>query len=99
MHERRVPDRGQVASRRRLSVGRRRVRTHHRGTAIGESEAEVIIENSVESYMFTCTECGARWTESFEVSQSVDEEGEVRAFYRHHGSPCEAPAGENVECP
>lgn len=59
----------------------------------------MIVENSVESYMYTCTTCGARWTESYEVSQSVDEEGAVRAFYRHHGSPCEAPAGENVECP
>ena len=49
--------------------------------------------------MFTCTECGARWTESYEVSRSDDEEGAVRAFYRHHGSPCEAPVGENVECP
>lgn len=59
----------------------------------------MIIENSVESYIFTCTECDARWTESYEVSQSVDEEGAIRAFYRHNGSPCEAPAGENVACP
>lgn len=59
----------------------------------------MIIENSVESYMYTCTGCGTRWTESYEVSQSVDEEGATRAFYRHHGSPCEAPAGEIVACP
>src|SRR5512146_140704 len=59
----------------------------------------MIIENSVESYLYTCTGCGTRWTESYEVSQSVDEEGATRAFYRHHGSPCEAPAGEIVACP
>jgi hypothetical protein len=59
----------------------------------------MIIENSIESYILTCMVCGARWTESYQVSQSVDEEGAIRAFYRRGGTPCEAPAGENVECP
>ena len=59
----------------------------------------MIVENSIESYVFTCVECGTRWTESYEVSQSVDEEGAIRAFYRHHGSPVEAPVSGNVACP
>ncbi len=57
------------------------------------------IEISVESYLFTCARCGARWTESYEVSQVVDDGGAVRSFYRHHGSPCEAPVSGNLDCP
>jgi hypothetical protein len=63
------------------------------------SEAEVIIENSIESYLFTCASCATRWIDSYEVRQSVDEEGTVEAFYRHHGDPCEAPVSGNVVCP
>lgn len=57
------------------------------------------IEISVESYLFTCARCGARWAESYEVSHMVDDGGSVRSFYRHHGSPCEAPVSGNVDCP
>ena len=57
------------------------------------------IEISVESYLFTCARCGTRWAESYEVSQVVDDGGSVRSFYRHHGSPCEAPVSGNVDCP
>lgn len=57
------------------------------------------IEISVESYLFTCARCGARWTDDYEVSQAVDDAGNVRSFYRDHGVSCEAPVGGNVECP
>ena len=36
---------------------------------------------------------------SYQVSQAVDDAGDVRSFYRHHGVPCEAPVSGNVECP
>ena len=57
------------------------------------------IEISVETYLFTCARCAARWTESFQVSQEVDDAGYIRSFYRHGGVPCEAPVSGNVECP
>ena len=57
------------------------------------------IETSVESYLFTCARCGAQWTEDYEVSQAVDDAGNVRSFYRYHGVSCEAPVRGNVECP
>lgn len=57
------------------------------------------IETSVESYLFTCARCGARWTEDYEVSEAVDDAGDVRSFYRFHGVACEAPVRGNVECP
>lgn len=57
------------------------------------------IEISVESYLFTCARCATRWTESYEVSQAVDDAGVTRSFYRHHGMPCEAPVSGNVDCP
>ncbi|HVT66733.1 MAG TPA: hypothetical protein VHF26_03215 [Trebonia sp.] len=57
------------------------------------------VETSVESYLFTCIRCAARWTDSYEVSQVTDDEGVTRSFYRHHGAACEAPVGDNVECP
>lgn len=63
------------------------------------SEAEVAIEISVESYLFTCVECAARWTEDYQVTQVTDDAGAIRSFYRHHGDPCEAPVSGNVECP
>jgi hypothetical protein len=59
----------------------------------------VAIETSVESYLFTCARCGAQWTEDYEVSQAVDDAGNVRSFYRYHGVSCEAPVRGNVECP
>ena len=57
------------------------------------------IEISVETYLFTCARCAARWTESYQVSQEVDDAGDIRSFYRHGGVPCEAPVSGNVECP
>lgn len=57
------------------------------------------VESSVESYLFTCVRCAARWADSYEVSQVTDDEGATRSFYRHHGAPCEAPLEDNVECP
>ena len=57
------------------------------------------IEISVESYLFTCVRCGARWAEDYEVSQVIDDAGAFRSFYRHHGTPCEAPVSGNIECP
>ena len=57
------------------------------------------IETSVESYLFTCVRCGARWTEDYQVSQVIDDAGAFRSFYRHHGTPCEAPVSGNIECP
>jgi hypothetical protein len=63
------------------------------------SEAEVTIENSIESYLFTCVRCGRRWAEDYQVSQVTDDGGALRSFYRHHGVPCEAPVSGNVECP
>ena len=57
------------------------------------------IEISVETYLFTCARCGARWTEDYQVSEAVDDAGNVRSFYRYHGVSCEAPVGGNVECP
>ena len=57
------------------------------------------IETSVEYYVFTCARCGARWTEDYQVSQAVDDAGNVRSFYRYHGVSCEAPVRGNVECP
>jgi hypothetical protein len=59
----------------------------------------VAIETSVESYLFTCARCGARWTEDYQVSEAVDDAGNVRSFYRYHGVSCEAPVRGNVECP
>lgn len=57
------------------------------------------IEISVESYLFTCAECGARWTDDYQVSQVTDDAGVLRSFYRHHGGPCGAPVSGSVECP
>ncbi|MGH3210004.1 MAG: hypothetical protein ACRDNO_19830 [Trebonia sp.] len=57
------------------------------------------IEISVETYLFTCARCAARWTESYQVSQEVDDAGDTRSFYRHGGVPCEAPVSGNVGCP
>ena len=57
------------------------------------------IETSVEYYLFTCARCGARWTEDYQVSEAVDDAGNVRSFYRYHGASCEAPVRGNVECP
>jgi hypothetical protein len=59
----------------------------------------VTVEISVETYLFTCARCAARWTESYQVSQEVDDAGDVRSFYRRGGVPCEAPVAGNVECP
>jgi hypothetical protein len=59
----------------------------------------VLVENSIEYYLFTCARCAAQWFDSYEVSQNVDESGDVRSFYRQHGVPCEAPVSGNVECP
>jgi hypothetical protein len=59
----------------------------------------VTVEISVESYLFTCVRCTARWTEDYQVSQVIDDAGGLRSFYRHHGAPCEAPVSGNVECP
>jgi len=59
----------------------------------------VIIENSIEYYLFTCARCAGQWFESYEVSQNVDENGDVRSFYREHGVPCEVPVSGNIECP
>jgi hypothetical protein len=61
--------------------------------------AGVLIENSIEYYLFTCARCASQWTDSYEVSQEVDENGDVRSFYRQHGVPCETPVSGNVECP
>ena len=57
------------------------------------------IETFVESYQFTCARCGNRWTEDYQVSEAVDDAGNVRSFYRYHGVSCEAPVRGNVECP
>ncbi|HEX3716219.1 MAG TPA: hypothetical protein VHV09_25740 [Trebonia sp.] len=57
------------------------------------------VETSVETYLFTCARCAARWTESYQVSQVIDDAGDVRSFYRHGGVPVEAPVSGNVECP
>lgn len=57
------------------------------------------IEISVESYVFTCVRCGERWAEDYRVSQVTDDAGLLRSFYRHHGSPCEAPVSGNLDCP
>jgi hypothetical protein len=59
----------------------------------------VTIEISVETYLFTCARCAARWTESYQVNEVIDDAGAVRSFYRHGGVPCEAPVSGNVECP
>jgi hypothetical protein len=59
----------------------------------------VAIEISVESYLFTCARCAARWTESYQVSEAIDDAGAIRSCYRYQGVPCEAPVGGNVECP
>jgi hypothetical protein len=59
----------------------------------------MLVENSIEYYLFTCARCAAQWFDSYEVSQNVDESGDVRSFYRQHGVPCEAPVSGNVECP
>lgn len=59
----------------------------------------MLVENSIEYYLFTCARCAAQWFESYEVSQNVDENGDVRSFYREHGVPCGAPVSGNVECP
>ena len=57
------------------------------------------IEISVESYIFTCARCAVRWSESYQVSQVIDDAGAIRKFYRYHGTPCEAPVSGNVDCP
>lgn len=57
------------------------------------------VEISIESYLFTCVRCGARWAEDYQVSQVIDDAGAFRSFYRHHGTPCEAPVSGNIECP
>lgn len=57
------------------------------------------VEISVESYQFTCARCATRWTESYQVSQVIDDSGAIRSFYRQHGGPCEVPVSGNVECP
>jgi hypothetical protein len=59
----------------------------------------VTIETSVQTYLFTCARCSARWTESYQVSEQVDDAGDVRSFYRLGGVPVEAPVSGNVECP
>jgi len=59
----------------------------------------VAIESFVESYQFTCARCGNGWTEDYQVSEAVDDAGNVRSFYRYHGVSCEAPVSGNVECP
>jgi hypothetical protein len=59
----------------------------------------MLVENSIEYYLFTCARCAAQWFESYQVSQNVDESGDVRSFYRQHGVPCETPVSGNVECP
>ena len=59
----------------------------------------MIIENSIEYYLFTCARCAGQWFESYQVSQNVDENGDVRSFYRQHGVPCGAPVSGNVVCP
>jgi len=59
----------------------------------------VIIENSIEYYLFTCARCAGQWFESYEVSQNVDENGDVGSFYREHGVPCGVPVSGNIECP
>jgi hypothetical protein len=59
----------------------------------------VIIENSIEYYLFTCARCAGQWFESYEVSQNVDENGDVRSFYREHGVACGVPVSGNIECP
>jgi hypothetical protein len=59
----------------------------------------VIIENSIEYYLFTCARCAGQWFESYEVTQNVDEDGDVRSFYREHGVPCGVPVSGNIECP
>jgi len=59
----------------------------------------VLVENSIEYYRFTCARCAGQWFDSYEVSQNVDESGDVRSFYRQHGVPCGAPVSGNVECP
>jgi hypothetical protein len=59
----------------------------------------VLIENSIEYYLFTCARCAGQWFESYQVSQNVDENGDVRSFYRQHGVPCAAPVSGDVECP
>ena len=53
----------------------------------------MLVENSIEYYLFTCARCAAQWFESYEVSQNVDENGDVRSFYREHGVPCGAQIG------
>jgi hypothetical protein len=73
--------------------------TGGRGCGYQRPEVEVSIEISVESYQFTCARCAARWTESYQVSQVVDDSGAIRSFYRQHGDPCEAPVSGNVACP
>ena len=59
----------------------------------------MLVENSIEYYLFTCARCAGQWFESYQVSQNVDESGDVRSFYRRHGVPCGAPVSGNVECP
>lgn len=59
----------------------------------------MIVENSIEYYLFTCARCAGQWFESYQVSQNIDESGDVRSFYRQHGVPCGAPVSGNVECP
>jgi hypothetical protein len=59
----------------------------------------VIVETAVESYQFTCARCAARWVESYEVRQVIDDAGAVDALYHFRGAPCEAPVGGNVACP
>jgi hypothetical protein len=60
----------------------------------------MLVESAVETYLLTCARCNARWTESYEVNQVIDDSGLVTSFYRHNGVPVEAPAAAgNVKCP
>jgi hypothetical protein len=60
----------------------------------------MLVESAVETYLLTCARCAARWTESYQVNQVIDDSGLVSSFYRHNGVPVEAPAvAGNVRCP
>jgi hypothetical protein len=59
----------------------------------------MLVESAVETYLLTCARCDARWTESYQVNQVIDDSGLVSSFYRHNGVPVEAPAAAgNVRC-
>jgi DNA-directed RNA polymerase subunit RPC12/RpoP len=60
----------------------------------------MLVESAVEVYLLTCARCNARWTESYQVNQVIDDSGLVSSFYRRGGVPVEAPAAAgNVQCP